>query len=265
MDAATEQMRFDPKARFRMTWLWACLALVLFTMADYFKINGRTGVHWWTDFWWTIASGGAAWLCFRASRSLVTDDRRAWRWFGLGCALWFLGMVIWDIYELVFGRMMPFPSIADFGYLGFALSIVIGGFSLVRWGQPRQEKTKLFLDMLILINVMILVFLILFYQTFFVLSQSLLSKFFALAYPVSSIASVYILLVVHGRFADGLIKRGLSFVLGGMIWNTIANIGYVTPILTQNYEAGSALDPLWIAGFLWIGLGAFWIPMGQDL
>lgn len=265
MDQTAERALLDPEARFRITWLWACLALVLFTMGDYFKIGGKTGVHWWADLWWTVVSGGAAWLCFTTSRYLEREDRRAWRWFGLGCSSWFLGMIAWAFYELVFGWITPFLSIADVGYLGFAPLIAVGGFCLVRWGQPRQEKIKLFLDMLILVNVVVLVFLILFYQTFFVLSHGLVNKLVALTYPVSSIASVYVLFVVYGRMSDSLIKRGLSFVLGGMIWNTIANIGYVTPILTESYEAGSALDPLWIAGFLWFCLGGLRIRMGQHL
>lgn len=134
-------------------------------------------------------------------------------------------MIAWDLYELVFGWIAPFPSVADLGYLGFAPLITVGGFSLVRWEKQRQEKIKLFLDMLILVNVMVLVFLIIFYQTFFVLSHGLVNNLVALTYPVASIASVYVLLVVYGRMSDSLIKSGLSFVLGGMIWNTIANVG----------------------------------------
>lgn len=45
MDQTAELTRLDPKAPFRITRLWACLALVLFTMGNYFKIGGKTGVH----------------------------------------------------------------------------------------------------------------------------------------------------------------------------------------------------------------------------
>ena len=44
---------------------------------------------------------------------------RAWRLLGLACLSWGCGQAAWTWYESVLGREVPFPSIADIGYLAF--------------------------------------------------------------------------------------------------------------------------------------------------
>src|SRR3569833_2629994 len=52
--------------------------------------------------------------------AVVFDD------LGRGCLAWFGGMLAWDYYELVLGFVTPFPSVADLGFLSFALFFAVG-------------------------------------------------------------------------------------------------------------------------------------------
>ena len=46
--------------------------------------------------------------------------RRFWLFLGLASLSWSVGQAIWTWYESVLGRDVPFPSLADIGYLGHA-------------------------------------------------------------------------------------------------------------------------------------------------
>ena len=56
---------------------------------------------------------------FRRSRREVGGSARAWRMLGLACLSWGLGQAVWTWYESMLGREVPFPSLADIGYLMF--------------------------------------------------------------------------------------------------------------------------------------------------
>ncbi len=71
------------------------------------------------------AALGCAWAAWRNRGPL----RRVWVLLGLSSLSWGTGQVIWTWYESVLGRDVPFPSLADFGYLGavpFAAAALLG-------------------------------------------------------------------------------------------------------------------------------------------
>ncbi|HKY76859.1 MAG TPA: diguanylate cyclase, partial [Acidimicrobiia bacterium] len=59
----------------------------------------------------------AAWQCAVRGRGLTGRLRRGWLLMGGSCLAWGLGMVVWSAYESIGGREVPFPSLADVGYL----------------------------------------------------------------------------------------------------------------------------------------------------
>jgi transcriptional regulator GlxA family with amidase domain len=59
----------------------------------------------------------AAAACLRRAGRLAGRLRLSWGLLGASCAAWGVGQVIWTIYETGLGREVPFPSLADAGYL----------------------------------------------------------------------------------------------------------------------------------------------------
>jgi hypothetical protein len=55
----------------------------------------------------------------RRSRRETGGNARAWLLLGLSCLSWGCGQAVWTWYESVLGREVPFPSLADIGYLAF--------------------------------------------------------------------------------------------------------------------------------------------------
>jgi diguanylate cyclase len=75
------------------------------------------------------ASGGAL-GCALAARRCPPEWRAAWTWLAIGTGCWAAGQAVWSWYELVAGRAVPFPSLADVGFLVYPLA---AGFGMVLW------------------------------------------------------------------------------------------------------------------------------------
>jgi len=54
------------------------------------------------DACWTWAAAFAAVACFTSSRRVTTSEqRRAWRWIGAGCASFLAGQLVWNYFDVV--------------------------------------------------------------------------------------------------------------------------------------------------------------------
>ena len=95
-----------------------------------------------------VPSGFAvAVLAWRASLHPALSDRtrRPWRILAAALTIWWLGDVIWVIYEVVLGEP-PFPSPADAAYLLFYPLMMVGLLSFPHAPQSRIERTKFAMD-----------------------------------------------------------------------------------------------------------------------
>ena len=262
MDPATSQT-LTIRSPFQTAVLASFSLLVIFTLGNQILFKGRAPLHWWTDLWWTLTSLTAGLLCLNVRRRGLRDHQ-VWLFFGLGCVSWALGMVAWGIYELALNRISPFPSIADAGYILSTVLILAGSLLLLKQRYTFYEGARLFIDSLILINFLLVVLLVIFYGTISRSEVSLTGKAVALLHPIFPIAIAYVLMDVRRRVEKGVFRDGLDWVSTGMVLMILANMGYLVPIITGGYTVGSLLDPLWIASFLCIGLGALKILLHTE-
>ncbi len=77
----------------------------------------------------------------RRSRRESGGAARAWLLLGLGCLSWGSGQAAWTWYESVLGREVPFPSIADVGYLLFVP--LVAAALLAFPSAPRRLSTRI--------------------------------------------------------------------------------------------------------------------------
>jgi diguanylate cyclase len=98
-----------------------------------------------SDFAVTVVSNGVQLLaailasagCAIASRRGEGQRRRAWLWLSAGTGSWAAGQVVWSFYEVVLGQEVPFPSLADIGFLAFPL---VGGVGLLVWSAAQGHQ-----------------------------------------------------------------------------------------------------------------------------
>src|SRR5512135_3250878 len=71
-----------------------------------------------------LAAVAAAVLCGRAGARAGWRRGRLWWLLCAAAFSWSVGQLIWMYYELVRGVEVPFPSVADAGFLGFSVFAV---------------------------------------------------------------------------------------------------------------------------------------------
>jgi diguanylate cyclase (GGDEF)-like protein/PAS domain S-box-containing protein len=189
-----------------------------------------------------------------------TASRRAWAAIGLGFGAYAFGDLTWFWIEVVQGMEVPFPSIADVGYLAF--------FPLMLWGLsrlPRQRperRLRSVLDMAIVIaGATTVVWWLVLGSVVAASGGTPEDVALALAYPV------FDALVLFGTLAALLARLTetprlvLTLLAIGLALNVAADLAYARVALEENYTSGAWLDLMYILG--WVALGMAAVQQGR--
>ena len=235
--------------------------LVIFAIGNYVLPFGKLEIHWWADLFWTAGALLTALKCFAVARSLQGSGRKAWRLFGLGCFAWFLGMLVWDVQELLLGELTPFPSLSDVGYYLFAILCGLG-FLYYRSERLRTPLTLLEISQFgIFLTCIILVHLVIFATSLREIKESSLYVVSALAYPVLYMGVLIYCVATLWSGVRSTARRSLGFVIAGIAAHAVTDSLYAYELIGHRYEAGHYLDVFWLIGF---GL-IYWGGVQQQL
>jgi diguanylate cyclase (GGDEF)-like protein/PAS domain S-box-containing protein len=202
-----------------------------------------------------VAPVVAGWCGVRVSRRDAVSAR-AWRWLAAGCGAWALASVVFAVDELGLGRLAPFPSYADVGYVGYAVPMVVGLRMLPRTIRVRTSRLRANLDAAVIVA-----------SLGFVSWSLVLGRVYrapvpyewyrldAMAYPVADMVVVAVVLVVGARYA---LDRRLSWSLlaAGLVTLALTDSAYAVATVNGTYTAGTGFDLLWVAGFVLVALAA---------
>jgi diguanylate cyclase (GGDEF)-like protein/PAS domain S-box-containing protein len=230
--------------------------LVIFAIGNYVLPFGKLQIHWWADLFWTTGSLLTALKCFAASRGLQGAGRNAWRLFGLGCFAWFLGMLAWDVQELLLGELTPFPSLSDVGYYLFG---ILCGLGFLYYRSERLHATLTLLEFSqfgIFLSCIILIHLVIFATAISQTTESSLYVISALAYPVLYMGVLIYCVATLWLGVRSSARYSLGFVVAGIAAHALSDSLYAYELLGRRYEAGDYLDIFWLIGFGLIYWGA---------
>jgi hypothetical protein len=82
-----------------------------------FEVGGERTAAALSNFGLIAAAGAAGVTCIRTARFSNDRQTRMWKLLGASALCWASGQTAWTWYENVLGREVPFPSLADVGYL----------------------------------------------------------------------------------------------------------------------------------------------------
>ncbi|HXW79155.1 MAG TPA: bifunctional diguanylate cyclase/phosphodiesterase, partial [Acidimicrobiales bacterium] len=181
---------------------------------------------------------------------------RGWRLLGASALSWAIGELIWCYYDLVRDIEVPFPSLADAGFL-LAVPLAVGGLLTFPGASVHgTSRLRSGLDGLLVGSAVFFVsWTTVLGAVYRSSSGTLLARAVSLAYPVSDvvIATLAIVLVT----APGPKPRAsLSLVLGGLVAFAVADSSFAYLTATNAYGIGNALDTGWVAGYFLVALGA---------
>ena len=231
-------------AAFHLLWLVA-------------RFGGESGITTFSDLIQILPPLAAMWACARrARRTERGSGRLAWWLLAASQASWALGTMTWSIYEVGLGVDVPFPSLAD---LGFLITVPLAAAGVLAFpGAPR----KIYSRMRTLMDGMIIGGSLLFVSWATVLgptyragADSLLHQILSLAYPLGDVVIVAAVVFVAARAARGarasLVLVGLGVLILGLTDST-----FIFLDLRGAYATGSLIDVGWTVGPLMILLGA---------
>ncbi len=206
----------------------------------------------------SVAALAAAAGCIAKSR--LVSGRFRWAWLLIGCSMlsWGLGQVVWTWYESILGHAVPFPSLADVGYLGLAPLTAAGLLMLPMTAQSRAGRIRSVLDGLMIACSLLLI------SWFLVLGPLIdagadrpIALVISLAYPISDVVVVTIVLFMLARVRrTRTVPMPLALVGFGLVTFAVSDSGFAYLTLTNSYASGNEIDLGWLAGFLLIMLAA---------
>src|SRR4029077_14390888 len=113
-------------------------------------LSGAGGHHtvvWVDDVGTFVAAAAATVACTVAAWRGARRDRAGWALVAVGLGSWSFGEAAWGVYDLGSGRV-PFPSVADVGYL-LAVPLVAAGLLAFPSGGRLTARTRSLLDALV--------------------------------------------------------------------------------------------------------------------
>ena len=213
------------------------------------------------DACWLWSSGFAVLCCVVAVRRSRDAVRRTWTWIGAGATSFFAGQVVWTYYEVVLAVAPPYPSLADVGFLGIYVCLILGITTLVR-GQPtRRSDPELILDtLLVTFTVGALVY------EFFLsplitagASRSLVGLWTSVGWSIGGVAVLWVVLIQMLRRTVFPLATA-ALILPGVVIVAIGNLVYAVVALRGSFQSGGALDLTWDAGLLMLATAAAVAP-----
>ncbi len=212
-----------------------------------------------TDYAVTLISNGvqlgaataAAVGCALAARRTAGHRRTAWTWLAIGTGSWAAGQAVWSYYEVVLAREVPFPSLADVGFLAFPLAAAGG---LVIWlgtqGDQMAARGRDLMDGAIIAgSLLVLSWVTTLGSVVAEGADGWLPLALSLAYPVGDLilATLVLLALARGKRAERATLTLLALGLGGL---AIADSAYVYLTTLGAYSSADLVSSGWVFGFL---------------
>ena len=197
----------------------------------------------------------AAGACGRAARR-GGADARAWRLLCIGAVVWATGNAIWTAYGITSDYAYPFPSVADIGFIGFAIPVALGLQSFPRENERLVSRLRSGLDaLLIASSVLFVSWATVLGPLYRSESAGFLSRVTGLAYPIADITIASLVLAL-GMRRPSQDRRPWLFLGGGLVTLAVTDSIYVNRTVEGVSTSGTILYVGWLLAFLLIALAA---------
>jgi len=235
----------------------ALVGLLTLTFAAWiwFRIDGIGVSEAIDDFGQAAAALIAAAACAVAARRHVGRTRLAWALLAGSAVAWVGGEAVWSYFEVLRGQQVPFPSLADAGFLA-AVPLAIAGIAVFPGRHRVASRLAFLLDGSIMAGALLLISWATVLGTVYRAgSGTPLSTIIGLAYPISDIVIAVMALLLVGRTPSS-IRLPLLLVVAGLVANLLSDSAFAYLTTVNTYGPVQIIDSGWVAGYLLIALGA---------
>jgi hypothetical protein len=238
-----------------IAWLFAALTVVFLACVT-FRIGGARTADAVDDVGELVAALVSAAACMAAAR-MQRRTQAGWAFLAVSSFAWACGEAMWCYYDLVRGIQVPFPSLADAGFLGAVPMTVVG---LLAFSGGTNRSTRHLLGLAAEMFAGFAVFFAGWATLAGLVSRrpvdAILSPVVGITYPTSDLVIAAMVIVAFRRATRDRVSLGL--VLAGILSFTIADSSFSYFTATNSYGIGNGLDTGWVLGYFLVALGAMW-------
>jgi PAS domain-containing protein len=197
-------------------------------------------------------------FCLARARRSGNGMRRTWIAIGLGSLCYASGEAAWTWLETVRGQEIPFPALPDIGYLGMVPLMAAGLLMVPVARQSAANRIRSVADGLLIATSLLLVSWIFVIKPLLTEgSDSALGLYVLLAYPVTDVVLVTIVLYTLATLRRGGQSSGPLVLLGAaVVLLGVSDTVYAYVTLDGTYASGTVLDVGWFASFALVLLAA---------
>jgi diguanylate cyclase (GGDEF)-like protein len=202
------------------------------------------------------AAAMASVACALAARRSTGRRRASWAWLAIGTGSWAAGQAVWSYYEVILDREVPFPSLADLGFLGFPIAAAVGLMILL--GTQSHElaaRGRDVLDGAIIAGSLLVLSWVTALGTVVADGGDELGLTLSLAYPAGDLilGTLVLLALARGAVSERRTLAILALGLGGL---AVSDSAYVYLVSHEAYSSADLVSSGWVVGFLFVGAAA---------
>ncbi len=221
--------------------------------------RGAAVTPWWVSAVYPVFYAAAGLRCFRSASRLVSDERKTWLCFGLGCSSLAFAEVVWGVYDSLLRAPLPSPSLADAGYIAAPICFGIGVWHW-RARTPTAWLSRVQLGNLgIIFSSVLLVYLFLFHQ-FMRAPVPRLSALAGISEVVLDLSVALFGFVVVYLHLWSRRRPATMLILFALIANAAGDVYYSYSLVNEGYDP---TGPLNVFSFL-IASFVYWAAFEQD-
>ncbi|MFI7602114.1 putative bifunctional diguanylate cyclase/phosphodiesterase [Actinoplanes sp. NPDC049681] len=207
----------------------------------------------------TVAAGICCLLRARACRG---RDRAVWAFLTAGTFVYACGEGTWAGIETIAGREVPFPSLADAGYLGMVPLAAVALLLVPTHRRSAPQRLRTLADAAMIACSLLLISWLLVLEPLLGTGGTVLSRAVGFGYPISGVVLVTVVLHVLAVLRrDDPHAGALTLVAVAMVVLGVSDSAYAFVSLHDSYGSGGLLDAGWFVAFALVLLAARY-PVG---
>jgi diguanylate cyclase (GGDEF)-like protein/PAS domain S-box-containing protein len=181
--------------------------------------------------------------------------RLAWLLISVSAFAWSMGEAVRSYYEIGLGKHVPFPSLADAGFLGAVPFAAVGVLLFTAARRRTLQRLATILDGLIVGGSLLAVSWITILETIYNHSaDSAFAQAISLAYPISDVVILSMLLLLLSGRVHARDRLRLALLAGGLLANLLADSGVAYLTAVNAYGPAPPIAIAWVTGYLLIAL-----------
>jgi|GEM_PF-6835792 len=232
----------------------ACYAVI-------FLQDRYPAISWMTDVLHVLSPMLAAWWLWRAYRREKGELSLFWLSLMAGMMLYGIAQIIYSYHFLRTGVQPDFPSISDVFWVGQNTIFLAALCYLVHKQRNPYRMARFLLETLIVMSVCATISWEILIQPIIASTDYAANSLFLtiyIAYPVADLGILFGVLLAYFTSILHFSRKVFSMMATGMLMMIVADSVYLFNTLTNEYQWGGLIDPLWPLSFLLIGLASLY-------